>query len=60
MRTALAIPLVLVLVILGGSAAGYYAYLHYDVPGAYGILGVILLLVIVFTALQSKFPDKRR
>jgi hypothetical protein len=57
--TAIAIPLILILFILGGGIAGYYGVVHYDIPGAYGILGVMALFVIALIILQKRFPDKR-
>jgi hypothetical protein len=58
MRTALAIPFVLVLIVLGGSIVGYLSIFH-DIPGAYGILGALAVVIAILTALQSHFPDRR-
>lgn len=58
MRTALAIPFVLAIIVVGCSIAGYLSIFH-DIPGAYGILATLAVVVVVLMALQSHFPDRR-
>jgi hypothetical protein len=58
MRTALAIPFVMFVSVVGAAIVGYLSIFH-DIPGAYGILAVIVIITVVLTALQRHFPDKR-